>query len=97
MASKKIDVQNRNHPTLIKSVDAAMYATMRKAYLDVVPTDGPGLTLDAIRARLPALLSQDLFPGAAKANWWAKTVQLDLEAKGVIVRDKSSPLRLRKA
>src|SRR5229473_4857136 len=54
------------------------------------PEDGTGLTLDAIRERLPALLPEDLFPGAAKANWWAKTVQLDLEAKGVIVRDKSS-------
>jgi hypothetical protein len=97
MASNKIDVQNRNHPGSIKSVDAAMYAAMRKAYLDVVPKDGAGLTLDAIRERLPALLPEDLFPGAAKANWWAKTVQLDLEAKGVIVRDKSSPLRLRKA
>jgi hypothetical protein len=69
----------------------------RKALLDVVPEDGTGLTLDAIRERLPALLPEDLFPGAAKANWWAKTVQLDLEAKGVIVGDKSSPLRLRKA
>jgi hypothetical protein len=72
MASKKIDVQNLNHPNLIKSVDAAMYAAMRKAYLDVVPADGPGLTLDAIRERLRALLPEDLFPGAAKANWWAR-------------------------
>ena len=97
MANNKIDVQNRNHPGSIKSVDAAMYAAMRKAYLAVVPEDGPGLTLDAIRERLPAVLSEDLFPGGAKANWWAKTVQLDLEATGVVVRDKSSPLRLRKA
>jgi len=97
MANNKIEVQNLNHPGLIRSVDAAMYAAMRKAYLDVVPEGGTGLTLDAIRARLPALLPEDLFPGAAKANWWAKTVQLDLEAKGVIVRDTSSPLRLRKA
>jgi hypothetical protein len=97
MANNKIEVQNLNHPGLIKSVDAVMYAAMRKAYLAVVPEHGPGLTLDAIRERLPALLSPDLFPGGAKANWWAKTVQLDLEAKGVIVRDRSSPLRLRKA
>ena len=97
MANIKIEVQNLNHPDLIKSVDAAMYAAMRKAYLAVLPEEGPGLTLDAIRERLPAVLSEDLFPGGAKANWWAKTVQLDLEAKGVVVRDKSSPLRLRKA
>ena len=97
MANIKIEVQNLNHPDVIKSVDAAMYAAMRKAYLAVVPEEGPGLTLDAIRERLPAVLSEDLFPGGAKANWWAKTVQLDLEATGVVVRDKSSPLRLRKA
>jgi hypothetical protein len=97
MANIKIKVQNLNHPDLIKSVDAAMYAAMRKAYLAVVPEDGPGLTLDAICERLPAVLSEDLFPGGAKANWWTKTVQIDLEAKGVVVRDKSSPLRLRKA
>ena len=35
---------------LIKSVDAAMYAAMRKAYLDVVPEAGLGLTLGAIRS-----------------------------------------------
>jgi len=97
VANNKIDVQNLNHPGLIKSVDAAMYAAMREAYFTVVPEHGPGLTLDAIRQRLPAVLSEDLFPGGAKANWWAKTVQLDLEAKGILVRDRSSPLRLRKA
>jgi hypothetical protein len=96
MPHDRIGVQNVNHPGLIKSVDRAMYAAMRKAYLALVPEDGPGLTLDDIRERLPALLPEDLFPGAAKATWWAKTVQLDLEAKGVIVRDKSSPLRLKK-
>lgn len=96
MARNKIDVKNLNHPGQIKSVDAAMYVAMRKAYLEVVPKDAPGLTLDAIRERLPAALPQELFPGGAKANWWAKTVQLDLEARGVIVRDKSSPMRLRK-
>ncbi len=33
----------------------------------------------------------------ARAGWWAKTVQLDLEAKGVIARGRTRPLRLRKA
>jgi Family of unknown function (DUF6958) len=32
----------------------------------------------------------------AKAGWWAKTVQLDLEAKGTIARAKAKPLRLHK-
>jgi hypothetical protein len=97
MANNKIDVQNINHPDLIKSVDAAMYTAMRNAYLKIIPRHPPGLTLDAIRKRLPDVLPDDLFPGGAKANWWAKTVQLDLEAKGIIIRDKSSPLQLRRA
>jgi hypothetical protein len=43
-------------------------------------------TLDGLRAA-----------GGAKAGWWAKTVQLDLEARGIIKRVKTSPLRLRRA
>jgi len=35
----------------------------------------------------------DLFPGGAKAGWWMKTVQLDLEAKRIIAREKTKPLR----
>ncbi len=42
MANNNIDVQNLNHPGLIKSVDAAMYAAMRNALLDVVAHSGEG-------------------------------------------------------
>jgi hypothetical protein len=42
-------------------------------------------------------LPEDLYPGGAKAGWWMKTVQLDLEAKGAIVREKTTPLRLHKS
>jgi len=38
-------------------------------------------------------LSEELFPGGAKAGWWAKTVQLDLEAQGKWVREDTKPLR----
>jgi hypothetical protein len=41
-----------------------------------------------------AHLPQKLCPGGAKSGWWAKAVQLDLEAKGIIMRTKTSPLRL---
>jgi len=44
---------------------------------------------DAVVPHLP----DDLFPGGAKAGWWSKAVQLDLEAKGVIARESSKPLR----
>jgi hypothetical protein len=90
----KIEVENVNHPGSARLVDADMYKAMRRAYLAALPASPPGLTLAEIRARLTAHLPRDLFPGGAKAGWWAKTVQLDLEAKGVVKRRKTSPLRL---
>jgi hypothetical protein len=44
-----------------------------------------------------AYLPDDLYPGGNKAAWWTKAVQLDLEAKGLVVRAKTKPLRLRRA
>jgi len=86
-------IENVNHPGASSVVDAGMYHAMRDAMLKVLPTEAPGLTqaqmLDAVVPHLPA----DLFPGGAKAGWWAKAVQLDLEAKGVIARESSKPLR----
>jgi hypothetical protein len=38
-------------------------------------------------------LPDDLFPGGRTAGWWAKTVQLDLEAKGMVIRHRGKPLR----
>jgi hypothetical protein len=44
-----------------------------------------------------AHLPEEDFPGGAKAGWWVKCVQLDLEAKSVIERNLSSkPLRWRR-
>jgi hypothetical protein len=66
---------------------------MREALLAVLPDKAPGMTeaqmRDAVMPRLPA----DLFPGGARAGWWSKAVQLDLEAKGLITREISRPLR----
>jgi hypothetical protein len=38
-------------------------------------------------------LPSDHVPRGAKAGWWSKAVQLDHEAKGVIAREASRPLR----
>jgi hypothetical protein len=94
---EKIEIGNVNHPGQVKRVDAAMYKAMKRAFLNVLPKTSPGLTLAEVQDRLIAHLPEDLFPGGAKAGWWAKTVQLDLEAKGVVTREKTKPLRLRKA
>ena len=95
--TKKIDVENVNQPGQVKYVDADMYKAMRQAFLKILPKTPPGLTLAQISNRLIAHLPEKLFPDGAKAGWWAKTVQLDLEAKGVVVREKTKPIRLHKA
>jgi hypothetical protein len=40
-------------------------------------------------------LPESTFPGTT-TSWWMKTVQLDLEAKGLVVRDGGKPLRWRR-
>jgi hypothetical protein len=95
--SEKIDMENVNHPGKFTSVDADMYEAMRRAFLKVLPKTSPGLTADEVRERVMAQLPEDMFPGGAKAGWWTKAVQLDLEAKGVVAREQTKPLRWRKA
>lgn len=90
----RIEVENVVHPASRRRVDRSMYTAMKRAYLTVLPRTAPGLTLAEVRQRLLEVLPAEHFPGGAKAGWWAKTVQLDLEAKGVIARDSGSPLRL---
>jgi Family of unknown function (DUF6958) len=59
----------------------------------ILPKTSPELTVEEVQERVIAHLPEDLFPGGAKAGWWAKT----MEAKGTIERAKTKPLRLRKA
>jgi hypothetical protein len=95
--SEKIDLENVNDPGQIKRVDVNMYDAMKRAFLKILPQTSPGLTVVEIQERVIAHLPEELFPGGAKAGWWTKAVQLDLEAKGVVAREKTKPLRLRKA
>jgi hypothetical protein len=95
--AKSIEVENVNHPGRVKRADAEMYEAMKRAFLKILPRTSPGLTVAEVHERVIAHLPEELFPGGAKAGWWAKTVQLDLEAKGTIEREKTKPLRLRKA
>ncbi len=91
--NKMIEVENVNLPGHVRRVDADMYKAMKRAFLKVLPKTSPGLTEVKIRERLIAHLPEELFPEGAKVGWWAKTVQLDLEAKGVVAREKTKPLR----
>jgi hypothetical protein len=73
-----------------------MYEAMKQAFLQVLPPASPGLTADELREAVLPHLPEHLYPGGAKAGWYTKAVQLDLEAKGIIVREKTTPLRLHK-
>lgn len=90
---EKIEVENINTPGRVTRVDAQKYAAMKQALFAILPKKAPGFTqkdmVDAVKAHLP----QDLFPQGKTAGWWVKTVQLDQEAKGAIVRQQTKPLR----
>jgi hypothetical protein len=92
----RVLVENVNHPGRSTSVNRPRYEAMRQAMIAALPRRAPGLSydemVDAVRPHLP----ESLFPGGDKAGWWAKTVQLDLEAKGLIAR-RGKPARWRLA
>ena len=93
----KIAVENVNVPGYIQVVDASMYQSMRKAVLQILPPRPPGMTQTEMRKAVLPQLPAELFPGGDKSDWWSKLVQLDLEAKGVIVREATKPIRWHKA
>jgi len=93
---EKISVENINTPGRSAQVNAEKYKAARAAFLKILPTNEPGLTQKEIQQTIVKFLPDDLFPGGSTSGWWAKTVQLDLEAKGVVVREKSKPLRWHK-
>ncbi|OWQ99839.1 hypothetical protein CDQ92_04430 [Sphingopyxis bauzanensis] len=81
-------------PGHVVRVDKAKYDAMKAALHAVVPQQAPGLTVAEVKTGVLPRLPDDLFPGGAKAGWWLKGVQLDLEARGVIARENVKPLRL---
>jgi hypothetical protein len=100
MATNKtvmVEVENVNHPGRVKHLQADMYEAMKRAFLRILPKTSPGLTVEEIQEQVVAHLPEKLFPAGFKAGWWAKTVQLDLEAKGIIARERTRPLRLHKS
>jgi hypothetical protein len=93
-ASDRIEIENAVSPGRVYRVDRAKYDAMRRAYLKAAPGSPPGMTIAEIQKRLLPHLPDELFPAGAKAGWWAKAVQLDLEAKGILARGPGSPVRL---
>jgi hypothetical protein len=90
LAAARVIVENVNVPGYKTSLDAAKYTAVRDALVAALPTKAPGLTHAEMTAAVKPRLPADL---AAKAMWWVKSVQLDLEAKRHLVREPSKPLR----
>ncbi|GAO80406.1 MULTISPECIES: hypothetical protein [unclassified Sphingopyxis] len=91
---ERVEMLNFTSPGHVVRVEKAKYDAMKDALLAAVPSAQPGLTVAEVKARVLPLLPEDLFPGGAKAGWWLKGVQLDLEARGLIARENVKPLRL---
>jgi hypothetical protein len=89
----KVTVENVMRPGKTYRVDATSYEAMRKALLKALPRKSPGMTYDEMSTAVRKVLPQDVFPGGERAGWWLKCVQLDLEAKAIVVREKTRPLR----
>lgn len=89
----RVEMLNVNSPGHVVRVERVKYEAVREAMLTVVPADAPGLTAAEIKERMLPLLPETLFPGGAKAGWWQKGVQLDLEARGQMARADTKPLR----
>ena len=93
---EKVVVENINVPGHTTRVNAEKYHAAKKAYLKILPKTAPGLTQKECVTRSIPHLPESLFPGGTTAGWWMKTVQLDLEAKGIVRRENSKPLRWHK-
>ena len=94
MSGDKVEVENVNVPGQVTRVDAAKYNAMKAAMMQIMG-DEP-MTAKAIKEASKAHLPEDLFPGGATAGWWQKSVQLDLEAKGILKRHDTKPLTFSK-
>lgn len=93
MADDKITIENINQPGSTSRVDAAKYNAMKSAMLATLTDAAPGMTAAQMQEAAKPLLPDTLFPGGATAGWWVKCVQLDLEAKGIVTRSATKPLR----
>lgn len=89
----KTTIENVNTPGRTTRVDGAKFGAMKQAMLACMPKSVPGLTQGEMREAVKPHLDQELFPGGEKAGWWAKSVQLDMEAKGELLREDCKPLR----
>jgi hypothetical protein len=78
-------------------IDSARYDAMKAALLAVIPRTGEGVTFASLPKLVERKLPRALFRGAS-ILWYATTVKLDLEARGLLQRVAGvSPQRLRRS
>ncbi len=96
-----IQARNVNHPEHRENLKVEKYQIIREAMLAALAID-EWLPFTTMEERIGAYLEdrqvpQALFPKPGSVRWYAKAVQLDLEAHGEIERQpKKSTLHLRK-
>lgn len=86
----KVAVENVNAPDHKVNMNAAKYGAMFDAMMAVMTTDP--MTYAQIKTGVLPLLPDAHFPAGKTAGWWIKSVQLDQEAKGTIMRHNTKPL-----
>jgi len=91
--AEKIEVFNINAPGRSSFVQRDKYEEVKRVLKALMPTKSPGMTQDEMASLVIEQVSEAIFEDKSKAGWWMKTVQLDLEARQVMVREKTKPLR----
>jgi hypothetical protein len=89
----QIEVFNVNHPGRSSFVSKDKYKEVKRVLKDYMPDKSPGLTQDEMASLVIEHVSGKVFEDRTKAGWWMKSVQLDLEAREVMIRENSRPLR----
>lgn len=85
--------RNPSVPGFTQALEPERYLAMRKALLELLGSHPDGLTQTEIRQALAPMADGGLFATTSKVDWWSKAVQLDLEARGKVVRLATKPLR----
>lgn len=86
----KIVVENVNVPDQVTNVDATKYTAMKGAMPTAI-SETP-MTAAQIKDAAKAHFPETLFPGVATSDWWIRCVQLDLDAKGMLIKHATKPL-----
>lgn len=95
-APQRIQTRNVTKGAGGKRIAKPMYDAMRKAILKTLPARGEGMLFTQLMRDVDQHLPKDLYAGAS-VPWYATTVKLDLEARGLIERVPGAvPQRLRR-